>query len=174
MQIARVSGAKRIITTARRDINLELSKRLGADNVINVKDISPVEPILELTRGRGADIVFDAAGGSPDVGLSGFETLKQALQITKSGGKVISTANHSGILQVESRLFRNKKFYPMIFNYSKKIAEHLVYLLSTKRILVEPTITHQLTGIEAIPEAFNITGNKIKYNAVNPAQVVIS
>lgn len=38
---------------------------------------------------------------------------------------------------------------------------------------VGPTITHILSGLERLPEAFEITANKAKYDAVNPAQVVL-
>jgi hypothetical protein len=33
-------------------------------------------------------------------------------------------------------------------------------------------ITHTLTGIERIPESIEITANKAKYGAINPAQVI--
>jgi hypothetical protein len=35
------------------------------------------------------------------------------------------------------------------------------------------TITHVLSGIELVPKAFEITANKGKYAAINPAQVVM-
>ena len=34
-------------------------------------------------------------------------------------------------------------------------------------------ITHVLPGIDSVPEAFEITANKGKYGAINPAQVVM-
>ena len=33
-------------------------------------------------------------------------------------------------------------------------------------------ITHVLNGLEAVPRAFEITANKGKYQAINPAQVI--
>ncbi len=41
-------------------------------------------------------------------------------------------------------------------------------------VRIKPTITHVLEGIESVPRAFEITANKGKYAAINPAQVVIS
>jgi len=38
---------------------------------------------------------------------------------------------------------------------------------------LKPVITHVLSGIESVPEAFEITGHKAKYKAINPAQVSI-
>jgi hypothetical protein len=39
---------------------------------------------------------------------------------------------------------------------------------------VKPTITHVLEGIESVPQAFEITASKGRYQAINPAQVLIS
>jgi hypothetical protein len=39
---------------------------------------------------------------------------------------------------------------------------------------MEVLITHILDGIEMVPEAFEITENKSKFNLLNPAQIIIS
>ena len=46
-------------------------------------------------------------------------------------------------------------------------------LVATGRISMAPTIRHVLEGIDKVPEAFEITANKGKYQAINPAQVVM-
>ena len=51
--------------------------------------------------------------------------------------------------------------------------EHTVRLVSSGRVRLKPVITHVLRGIAKVPEAFEITANKGKYKAINPAQVVI-
>ena len=51
--------------------------------------------------------------------------------------------------------------------------EHTVRLVASGRVRLGPTITHVLTGIEAVPRAFEITANKGKYQAINPAQVMM-
>ena len=50
---------------------------------------------------------------------------------------------------------------------------NLLWLVSSGRVRVKPTITHVLDGIESVPKAFEITANKGKYKAINPAQVMI-
>ena len=52
--------------------------------------------------------------------------------------------------------------------------EHTVRLVTSGRVQVKPTISHVLSGIEMVPKAFEITANKRKYNAINPAQVMHS
>jgi threonine dehydrogenase-like Zn-dependent dehydrogenase len=52
--------------------------------------------------------------------------------------------------------------------------EHTVRLVSSGRVRLKLTITHVLKGIESVPQAFEITANKGKYKAINPAQVILS
>ena len=51
---------------------------------------------------------------------------------------------------------------------------HTVRLVASGRIRLKATITHVLRGIESVPQAFQITANKGKYRAINPAQVVMA
>jgi threonine dehydrogenase-like Zn-dependent dehydrogenase len=51
--------------------------------------------------------------------------------------------------------------------------EHTVRLVSSGRVRLKPTITHVLDGIESVPRAFEITANKGKFQAINPAQVMM-
>ena len=53
---------------------LELSKRLGADVVIDASELDPVEAIRELTHGEGADATLDATG-IPDVRINAVDSV---------------------------------------------------------------------------------------------------
>jgi threonine dehydrogenase-like Zn-dependent dehydrogenase len=46
-------------------------------------------------------------------------------------------------------------------------------LVASGRVRLKPTITHVLSGIGAVPQAFEITANKGKHKAINPAQVMM-
>jgi len=61
IQIAKVLGA-RVITTASADDKLKKAKEWGADEVINYKQEDFTKRVMELTNGRGADVVFDHIG----------------------------------------------------------------------------------------------------------------
>ena len=50
---------------------------------------------------------------------------------------------------------------------------HTVRLVATGRVRVKPTITHVLSGLQSVPQAFEITAKKAAYKAINPAQVVL-
>jgi threonine dehydrogenase-like Zn-dependent dehydrogenase len=48
-----------------------------------------------------------------------------------------------------------------------------VRLVALGRVNVKAAITHVLSGIASVPKAFEITANKGKYKAINPAQVMM-
>jgi threonine dehydrogenase-like Zn-dependent dehydrogenase len=61
VRVARALGAKEIYATEASQSRIDLARDV-ADEVINVNDTNPVDRILELTDGRGPDIVFECAG----------------------------------------------------------------------------------------------------------------
>ncbi|MCC2669572.1 MAG: L-iditol 2-dehydrogenase, partial [Armatimonadetes bacterium] len=98
MQIARCAGAGQIITVDVRPEACSVSSSLGADQALNAKECDPVEVIRDLTRGIGADVVFECAGGSPKQGLAGSRTLGQAIVGVRRGGKVVGVSGFGGPL----------------------------------------------------------------------------
>jgi len=63
---ARVFGASRVIMVGAPEHRLELAKRFGVDETINIEQVKTanerVQTILNLTEGRGADMVIDCTG----------------------------------------------------------------------------------------------------------------
>ena len=174
MQVARASGAGRLITVDVREEACQVSRELGADHSIDASCDDPVEIIQGLTDGNGADVVFECAGGSPKQGLSGTKTLKQAIAAVRSGGKlnIVSWFGHPMELDVDSLRERSLRcLFPDISTLAH--LEHTVRLVASGRIRLKPTIKHVLSGIESVPKAFEITANKGKYGAINPAQVMM-
>ena len=62
--VAKVSGAGRVITIGAPAARLDLARRFGADEVVDIADGDVVTRVRELTGGRGADHVFDFAGAA--------------------------------------------------------------------------------------------------------------
>ncbi|RVU00478.1 alcohol dehydrogenase [Mucilaginibacter limnophilus] len=83
LQLAKISGADVLITDT-VDNSLRIAKELGADEVVNIKNEDALKRVMEFTNNRGADIVFECAGGP-----SMPETLPQATTFCRRGGKVI-------------------------------------------------------------------------------------
>jgi threonine dehydrogenase-like Zn-dependent dehydrogenase len=174
MQVARNCGAGRIITVDVREEACQKSLELGADTSINAKQEDPVAAIRDLTEGNGADVVFECAGGSPRQGLSGSQTLTQAIDAVRSGGKIIGVSWFGEPFPLDIDLLRERSLRYLFPDISTAAhLEHTVRLVASGRVQLKPMITHILPGIESVPQAFEITANKGKYKAISPAQVVL-
>ncbi|MGB8854965.1 MAG: zinc-binding dehydrogenase [Pirellulales bacterium] len=172
MQIARASGAGKIITVDVRDEACEMSRALGADHALNATTCDVVQAIRDLTDGIGADIVFECAGGSAKQGLAGTRTLMQAIDAVRSGGKIVGVSWFGGPLEVHIDTLRERSLRYIFPDISTpEHLQHTVRLVATGRVHLANTITHVLDGIESVPQAFEITANKGKHRAINPAQV---
>jgi threonine dehydrogenase-like Zn-dependent dehydrogenase len=174
LQIARLSGAGLVITVDVREEACQISRELGADHVLNGRTSDVVAVIRDLTGGSGADVVFECAGGSPKLGLSGHQTLLQALDAVRSGGKIVGVSWFGGPLQLNVDLLREHSLRYLFPDISTRAhLEHTVRLVASGRVRLRATITHVLSGIESVPRAFEITANKGRYGAINPAQVMM-
>lgn len=174
-QICRVCGAGRVIGVDVIDAVLDMSKKMGADMVINAKSVDPVEAVMEATNGVGADLVVECAGGSPKQGLSGTSALSQAMKMVRDKGRISQIALLGANAQVDiSPLNQSGVMYRGLSSGSRKLAEYAVDLVATKRVQLAPLVSYELDGIDKILEALEITGNKAKYGTINPAQVKIA
>ena len=172
MQIARASGAGLIITVDVRDEACAISQELGADYALNATQCDVVSTIRELTDGIGANIVFECAGGSAKQGLAGSRTLMQAIDVVCSGGKIVGVSWFGHPLEIDIDLLRERSLRYLFPDISTpEHLEHTVRLVAAGRVRLQSTITHILEGLESVPRAFEITANKGKHKAINPAQV---
>ena len=79
LQFAKLHGARCIITSSSDD-KLALARQLGADDPINYKNRPDWDKaVLELTEGRGADVVVEVGGAG---------TLEKSLAAVRFGGIV--------------------------------------------------------------------------------------
>jgi (R,R)-butanediol dehydrogenase/meso-butanediol dehydrogenase/diacetyl reductase len=81
--VARASGAAKVIMTEVAPTRIDVARALGF-TVLNAADPNLVEQVLELTRGRGGDIVFEATG-HPSVAPYLMELVRIRGQIVQVG-----------------------------------------------------------------------------------------
>ncbi|MBI2909182.1 MAG: alcohol dehydrogenase catalytic domain-containing protein [Chloroflexi bacterium] len=175
LQLARVCGAGKLIGIDVRPESLALSRQLGADCVVDATQVDPVQAVIELTNGFGADVVFEAAGGSPEQGLAGTKTQGQAMHMVRDLGKVVQVAWIGNKVEFRTDEWRERGIsYLSSDNCSDKLLDYVVHLVATRRIQLAPLISHVLDGLDKAPQSFEITSNKGKYQATNPAQVLVS
>jgi NADPH:quinone reductase-like Zn-dependent oxidoreductase len=86
VQVARLAGAT-IFATASSDQKLARAKALGAHHVINYSRENFAERVLELTGGRGVDVIMEHVGG---------EVFTRSLQCLKRNGVLVIAGAHAG------------------------------------------------------------------------------
>src|SRR5207244_11116233 len=139
LQIARLAGAGLIITVDVRDEACAISSQLGADQALNARTCDAVARIGELTAGNGADVVFECAGGSPKQGLSGHQTLMQALKAVRSGGKIVGVSWFGGPISLNIDLWRERSLRYLFPDISTQAhLEHTVRLVASGRVPPKP------------------------------------
>jgi len=87
IQLAKWKGAKVISTTSTR--NVDFVRQLGADVVIDYTQQSFMEHVKDV------DVVLDTIGG---------EVLRQAFQVVKRGGTIVSLPGHTNIQAIGDEL----------------------------------------------------------------------
>lgn len=86
IQIARELGC-RTIATGGDDQKLELIRNLGAHHVLNHYEETIHRRVMELTEGRGADVVFEHVGGA---------TWASSLRSLARGGRIVTCGATTG------------------------------------------------------------------------------
>ncbi|MCZ8130184.1 MAG: zinc-binding dehydrogenase [Steroidobacteraceae bacterium] len=175
LQVARAAGAGRTIAIARREAALATARELGADDVVRAADEDPVDAVLRLTDGRGADVVFETAAGPATRGLAGGATVRQAGAMARTGGTVVAVAFTEGAMPVPLEVYRPRGLrlaFPSVLE--RRLFETTVALVATGRVRLRPLLGTVLEGLEQVPLAFAMTGDKQRHGLINPAQVRIS
>jgi L-iditol 2-dehydrogenase len=167
LMLAKASGAD-VLIVDKVDRALELAQELGADVVVDGRSEDPVEAVKAFTDGRGADIVFECAGGS-----SMPETFPQATKMVRRGGKVVliggfDEGQTSIPLEWQRIQMSEIQIIPSAsFSYRDIYAEQgeVVELIAKGKLPVGKLITHRFK-LEQINEAFDVAQEKQKTGAV--------
>jgi threonine dehydrogenase-like Zn-dependent dehydrogenase len=148
---AKLRGATTIITVDGVPERLEISKRMGADHVINFHDADPVEQILRLTDGRGVDAAIEALGTQA--------TFEAALRVLRPGGTLSSLGVYSGDLKIPLGAFAaglgDHTIVTTLCPGGKERMRRLMNLVASRRVDLSPLVTHRFV-LEDIKRAYEI------------------
>ena len=86
VQIAKLGGAT-VIATAGSDEKLARSTDDGADHVVNYRTEDVTARVLDLTKGRGADLVIEHVGG---------DLFGASLNSLRKNGRLVTCGGHAG------------------------------------------------------------------------------
>jgi len=142
---ARSGGASRIYmlgTDADEALRFPTAKKLGIDAVINVQHENVEEKILELTDGKGVDMVIEASGAE-----AGINT---AISIVKKCGRicVIGVPSREKV-NIKWKMMVNKVL-DVIFNFSSSVSswERALSIMDTTPYDLSAIITHRVNITE--------------------------
>lgn len=149
---AQLHGASSIIAVDSNRVRLDRSLRMGADTVINYKEVDPVAEIMRLTNGRGVDVAIEALG-TP-------ETFENCLRVLRPGGTLSSLGVYSGKLNIPQESFAaglgDHKIVTTLCPGGKERMRRLMEVVLHKRVDLTPLLTHtfQLADIAKAYELF--------------------
>jgi 2-desacetyl-2-hydroxyethyl bacteriochlorophyllide A dehydrogenase len=163
-QIVRASGARHVIMVGTRDEPLAVAHRAGAaDECVANSRVDPLEAVLELTAGQGADVVFETVGGSAP-------TLAQAIGMLRPGGAICILGVFTTDPQLDTRTaYRKELTITWCNSYSSwnGFSEYVIALdmLASGRVAAEPLITHHYP-LGQIGAAFAAAADKKSSDAI--------
>lgn len=127
VQLAKAMGA-RVITTARRR-NHEFVRSLGADEVIDHTSDDYVSAVAELTKGQGANVVFDTIGG---------DTLTRSALVLADAGRLVSIVDLARPQNLIDAWGRNAAYHFVFTRQNRGKLDALTNLI--ERGLIKPVI----------------------------------
>lgn len=103
IQLAKRAGAT-VLATASSDEKLERLRPFGMDHGINYRTGSFVEKVLELTGGRGVDLVVDSVGGTTLEGSIGSLAYRGRVSWVGNAGREATPPQVGGLMQKNATL----------------------------------------------------------------------
>jgi len=152
---ARLKGAGLVIAVESDPIRAEMSKRMGADVVIDYHEQNVGDAVRKLTRGRGVDVAIEALGTS--------QTFESALEVLRPGGTLSSLGVYSGKLSIPLNPFAaglgDHKIVTTLCPGGKERMRRLMELVRHSRVDLRPLLTHTFT-LDDISKAYELFANR--------------
>lgn len=155
---AALRGASNLYAVGSRKICTEVAREYGATDIINYRDGSIVEQIMEKTHGKGVDRVV-IAGGNVD-------TFAEAIEILKPGGR-IGNVNYLGsgdfvkIPRAEWGCGMSHKIIAGgLMPGGRLRMEKLCTLIQKGRLDTSKMLTHKYNGFDHMEEALLLMKDK--------------
>lgn len=147
--VAKASGARKVIVTEVNEYRLNLAKEIGADYIINPRREEVVSKVLEYTNGKGADVVIDFSGN--------IGAVQAAITYLKPGGglSILGAFTNNLDINLNDVVFKGLHIYGVTGRLINKTWEQIDELLKMKKLQFDKFVTHVLT-IDQMEEAFEI------------------
>ena len=152
--VAKALGAGPVTLIGTRDDRLEIGKRLGADNILNVKKENDiVASIKNIVGQKGADYVLECAGTE--------QALNDAIMMTNRGGKICLAAfPHEPIKINIPHLVINNIYMYGIRGEGKSATHRAMAFMNEGRFDAKLVHTHTF-NLEELPKALKYARERI-------------
>lgn len=146
--VARVAGATDVYMTEPLEYRRRFALEYVADEALNPDEVDVAAAVVELTGGRGVDVVFDAAGAP--------ETPEQAAEMARFGGKlVISGIPSDDRMDMTASSVRRKGLTIKMVRRMKHTYPRAIRLVQKGLVDVRSLATHFLP-LEKVDDAFRM------------------
>jgi threonine dehydrogenase-like Zn-dependent dehydrogenase len=153
--ICKQAGASIIIVTgtSKDTARLQVAKALGADYVIDIENEDPLARIMEITGGRGVDVVLDCTAGAGTMPiLLGVDALKRKAGTIVIQGELAEFPSFPvGKVTVKAITIKSAR------GHSYKACELALAQLASKRFPLEKITTHTF-GLRQVDLAIRSVG----------------
>jgi len=163
---AKLSGAATIIAVDRVEARFAVSRKLGADHVVDFSKVDPVEEILRITDGRGVDVAIEALGTQA--------TFESALRVLRPGGTLSSLGVYSSDLKIPLGAFAaglgEHTIVTSLCPGGKERMRRLMGIIQSGRVDLKPLVTHRfrLVDIVAAYDLFSHQRDGVLKVAITP------
>ena len=151
---AKLMGASLIIGVDGDANRLRMARHMGADVVLDHREVDVVSEVLRLTGG-GADVSIEALGTQ--------ETFESALRSLRPGGTLSSLGVYSGKLQMPYEAFAaglgDHRIVTTLCPGGKERMRRLMEVVRRGRVDLTPLLTHTFR-LERIAEAYELFGGR--------------
>jgi threonine dehydrogenase-like Zn-dependent dehydrogenase len=152
---AKLMGASFIIGIDGDENRLAMAKRMGADVVLDYREVDVVSEVQRLT-GSGADVAIEALGTQ--------QTFERALRSLRPGGTLSSLGVYSGKLQIPYEAFNaglgDHKIVTTLCPGGKERMRRLMEVVRHGRVDLTPLLTHTFS-LEQIKDAYDLFGERM-------------
>jgi alcohol dehydrogenase len=152
---AKLLGATTVIGVDTVPARLAMSKRMGADHVVDFRKEDSVEAIMRLTDGRGVDVAIEALGTQT--------TFEAALRVIRPGGVLSSLGVYSSDLKIPLDAFAaglgDKSIRTSLCPGGKERMRRMLAVISSGRVDLGGLVTHRFK-LEQIEEAYDLFANQ--------------
>ncbi|MYF98039.1 alcohol dehydrogenase catalytic domain-containing protein [Candidatus Poribacteria bacterium] len=162
-QVADVAGATSIAVLGKPDAPIQIAHEAVGAVPINVDKTDSVAAIMDWSDGRGADVVFEAVGGTAN-------TLERATEIAAKRGRVCMVGGHGAPLTFSERFARSRELTIIwSFCYGRRGGKTefriAIDLLAAGKIDPNPLVTHRF-GLDNISQAFAVAAGRDEFGSV--------